>query len=102
MEISAVIITYNEEARLEGALKSLHGVASEIVVVDCHSTDETVKIARKYTSKMFERTWTNFADQKNFANRKASCPWILSLDADERISPELRKELLDLKGKEPD
>jgi len=102
MEISAVIITYNEERRLEDALKSLAGVVSEIVVVDCSSTDETVKIARRFTDRVFERAWTNFADQKNFANGKAAHPWILSLDADERVSPELRKELLDLRTAEPD
>jgi glycosyltransferase involved in cell wall biosynthesis len=102
MKISAVIITNNEEARLEGALKSLHGIASEIVVVDCHSTDATVKVARKYTDKVFERGWTSFADQKNFANSKAAFPWILSLDADERVSPELRQELLKLEEIEPE
>jgi glycosyltransferase involved in cell wall biosynthesis len=101
MDISAVIITYNEERRLEGALKSLTGVASEIIVVDCHSTDETVKIAKRYTDRVFERTWTNFGDQKNFANGKAIHPWILSLDADERLSPELRAELLEFKKTEP-
>jgi glycosyltransferase involved in cell wall biosynthesis len=102
MDISAVIITYNEERRLEDALKSLAGVVSEIVVVDCHSTDETVKIARRFTDRVFERAWTNFADQKNFANGEAAGPWILSLDADERVSPELRKELLSLRAAEPD
>ena len=102
MEISAVIITLNEERRLEGALKSLAGIVSEIVVVDCRSSDETVKIARRYTDRVFERDWTNFADQKNFGNSRASHPWIFSLDADERISPELREELLALKKTEPD
>lgn len=101
VEISAVIITYNEEDRLEGALKSLAGVASEVIVVDCHSTDGTVRIARRYTDRVFERAWTNFADQKNFGNEKAVHPWILSLDADERLSPELRKELLELRKSEP-
>jgi glycosyltransferase involved in cell wall biosynthesis len=102
MEISAVVITYNEERRLEDALKSLAGVVSEIVVVDCHSTDETVNIARRFTDRVFERAWTNFADQKNFANGKAAHPWILSLDADERVSPELREELRGLRSTEPD
>jgi len=102
VDISAVIIAYNEELRLEGALKSLAGVASEIIVVDCHSTDDTVRLARRYTDRVFERTWTSFADQKNFANSHAVHPWILSLDADERVSPELRAELLELRKTEPD
>jgi len=102
MEISAVIITSNEEKNLEGALKSVAGVVAEIVVVDCFSTDNTVKIAKKYTERIFQRAWTNFADQKNFANSKAAHPWILSLDADERVSPELREELAELKKAEPE
>jgi len=102
VEISAVIIAYNEELRLEGALKSLAGLASEIIVVDSHSTDDTVRLARRYTDRVFERAWTNFADQKNFGNDKAVHPWILSLDADERVSPELRQELLELRKSEPD
>jgi len=102
MDISAVIITYNEEKRLEAALKSVAGVASEIIIVDSFSSDDTVKIAKKYTNKVFRQKWTNFADQKNFANSRASFPWILSLDADERLSPELREELLQIKSGEPD
>ena len=102
MDISVIIITFNEGKRLEAALKSVLGLASEIIVVDSHSTDDTVRIARKYTDLVFERKWTNFADQKNFANSKASSPWILSLDADERVSPGLREEILALKsGPEP-
>ncbi len=97
MDISAVIITYNEEKRLEPALKSVEGVVSEIIVVDSYSSDETAKIAKKYTKKAFQRKWTNFADQKNYANSLASCRWILSLDADERLSPELQEEILQIK-----
>lgn len=102
MEISAVIITHDEEKKLEGALKSVRGIASEVIIVDSFSTDETVPIAKKYTKHVFQRKWTNYADQKNYANKKASFPWILSLDADERLSPELREEILRLKKKEPD
>ncbi len=101
MEISAVVITYNEEKRLDDALKSVEGIVSEIIVVDSFSSDDTVEIAKKYTDKVFERKWKNFSDQKNFANSKASCPWIFSLDADERLSSELRKEILLLKEEEP-
>lgn len=100
MEISAVIITYNEEERLEPALKSLDGIAEEIIVVDRYSDDDTVKIAKKYTNCVFQRKWTNFADQKNFANSKAKFSWILSLDADERLSPKLKEEMLQVKGQE--
>lgn len=102
MEVSVVIITYNEEKRLVEALRSAAEVASEIIVVDAYSTDDTVKIAKQYTSRVIQRKWTNFADQKNFANSKASFPWILSLDADEALSPELRDEILKLKETEPD
>jgi glycosyltransferase involved in cell wall biosynthesis len=101
MEISVVIITYNEEANIEAALKSVADIASEIIVVDRHSSDETVKIAQKYADKVILREWTNFADQKNFGNEKAKFPWILSLDADERVSDELRQEIQSLKGEEP-
>ncbi len=102
MDISVVIITYNEEKRLEPALRSVNDIASEIVVVDRFSDDDTVKLAKKYTDRVFQRKWTNFADQKNFGNSKASFPWVLSLDADERVSPELRDEILQLKEEEPE
>jgi glycosyltransferase involved in cell wall biosynthesis len=102
VEISAVIITFNEEKRLEPALKSLAGLASEIVVVDSFSTDNTVRLAKKYTNKVFQRKWTDYSDQKNYANTRASFPWILSLDADERISQELREEILKIKKEEPE
>ncbi len=101
MKISAVVITFNEEDNIEAALESVAGVASEIVVVDSYSTDRTVKLARQYTERVLERKWTNYADQKNFANLRASHPWILSLDADERLSPGLREEILALKDGEP-
>ncbi len=102
MKISAVIITYNEEKRLEAALKSLVDVVDEIIVVDRYSDDDTVKLARKYTDRVFLRRWTNFSDQKNYGNTKAKFPWILSLDADERLSPELREEIIRLKEREPE
>jgi glycosyltransferase involved in cell wall biosynthesis len=102
MQISVVIITFNEEKRLEPALKSVQGIASEIIIVDSFSEDDTVKVAKKYTDQVSRRKWTNYADQKNFANSKAKYPWILSLDADERLSPELREEINCLLDQEPD
>jgi len=101
VKISAVLITFNEEANIEAALRSLEGIASEIIVVDSHSTDLTVKIACRFTPNVVERTWTNYSDQKNFAADRAEHPWILSLDADERLSPELREELMALAKGEP-
>jgi hypothetical protein len=91
MKISAVMITHNEEKRLEAALRSVREIADEIVVVDAESTDITVRIAERHEARVFSRKWTNFADQKNFGNEQAAGPWILSLDADERVSPELRQ-----------
>lgn len=98
MDISVVIITHNEEKRLEPALLSVRDLASEIVVVDSRSTDDTVKLARKHGARVFERDWTGYADQKNFADDQAAGPWILSLDADERVSPRLREELRALRA----
>ena len=102
MDISVVIITFNEEERLEGALKSVADLADEVIVVDSFSTDKTLDLAKRYTKRIYQREWTNFSDQKNFANDKASSAWILSLDADERVSAELREEILDIKKGEPE
>jgi len=101
VKISAVVITRNEEANIEACLRSLEGIADEIIVVDSRSTDLTVKIARRFTSRVYERKWTNFSDQKNYADGLAEHPWILSLDADERLSPELREEIKALAGDDP-
>jgi glycosyltransferase involved in cell wall biosynthesis len=101
VRVSAVLITFNEEANIEAALASLSGIADEIIVVDSLSTDRTVKLARAFTDKVVVRKWTNYSDQKNFANGLASHPWILSLDADERVSDGLRTEILALRGEEP-
>ncbi len=90
--ISATLITFNEERNIEEALRSLDW-ASEVVVVDCGSSDRTIEICRRHTDKVFCRQWTGFVDQKNFAVEKAAYDWIFSLDADERVSPGLRLEI---------
>jgi glycosyltransferase involved in cell wall biosynthesis len=100
--LSASLITFNEEHNLPRVLKSLQGIADEIVVVDCGSTDRTQVIAREHGAKTITRAWTNFADQKNVAAAAASNEWILSLDADEEVSPELRQALLAWKQKQPE
>ena len=90
--VSATLITYNEERNISAALKSL-AWADEIVVVDSGSTDATVEVCRNFTDKIFERNWTGYADQKNYAVEKASHNWIFSLDADERLSTDLENEI---------
>jgi glycosyltransferase involved in cell wall biosynthesis len=95
--ISATIIAFNEEHNIREALQSLSW-ADEIVVVDSGSSDSTLDICREFTDKIFQRAWTGYVDQKNFAVEKAHHDWIFSLDADERVSPELCKEIRTLAG----
>jgi len=99
--LSACLITSNEEQNLPRALRSLEGVADEVVVVDCGSRDHTREIARAHGANVLIREWTDFAQQKNYAGAAASHDWILSLDADEELSSELRESLLCWKQKEP-
>lgn len=93
--ISATVITHNEERNIREALQSLSWV-DEIVIVDSGSSDATLEICRAFTDKIFQRGWTGYVDQKNFAVDKASHDWIFSLDADERSSPELCSEIREL------
>lgn len=99
--LSICLITLNEERNLPRALRSVEGIADEIVVVDCGSQDHTQEVARAHGVKVVMRGWTNFADQKNFAAAAASNDWILSLDADEELSTDLRKSLLEWKQRQP-
>jgi len=87
--LSVTIIAWNEEERLRACLESV-AWADEIVVVDAESADKTVQIAHEFTDKVSVRPWPGFAAQKNFAIAQATGDWILSLDADERVTPELR------------
>ncbi len=90
--VSVVVIAKNEEKRLEDCLKSAQW-ANEIVVLDDMSTDKTVEIAKKFTDKVFQREMDIEGRQRNYAYDKATQPWVLSLDADERITPELAQEI---------
>ncbi len=96
-KISACIISYNEESKIEDCLKSLLTVADEIIVVDSLSTDNTVNIARKYTEQIFPQKFLGHIEQKNLAISKASNDWIISLDCDERLSKELQQSILVIK-----
>lgn len=97
ISISAVIITYNEERNIGRCLASLEGIADEIVVVDSLSTDATQEICRKHGARVYERSFTDFADQKNYAITFAKYDYILSIDADEALSDELKKSILTVK-----
>ena len=100
MKISAIIITFNEEDRLPDALASLRGVADEIVVVDSYSTDQTAEIARQARATVYQNRFEDYGQQKNFALQKAGNDWILNLDADERVSSELKEAIKELREKE--
>lgn len=96
-KISACIISFNEEKKIEDCLKSLQGVVDEIIVVDSLSTDQTQTIARRYTDTIIEQKFLGHVEQKNLAVSHARYDWILSLDCDERLSPQLRESILAVK-----
>ncbi len=98
--LSVAIITLNEAANLPRTLKSVRW-AGEIVVVDSGSTDATLRIARNSGARVFEEPWKGFAAQKNSAIAHATGDWVLSLDADEEVSPELAREIQALVTGEP-
>jgi glycosyltransferase involved in cell wall biosynthesis len=90
--VSVAIITLNEEHNLPRTLASV-AWAGQIVVVDSGSTDRTVEIAREFGATVIERPWPGFAAQKNFAIAQCTGDWILTLDADEEVSPELQQQI---------
>ncbi|MEW7280767.1 glycosyltransferase family 2 protein [Aquimarina sp. 2201CG1-2-11] len=98
VKLSGVIITYNEEKKIERCLQSLINVTDEIVVVDSFSTDKTEEICKKYNVKFVSQKFLGYVEQKNFAITQASHDYIVSLDGDEALSPELQKSLLKLKS----
>ncbi len=91
-KLSVLIPTKNEEIHIEAVLQSV-AFADEIIVVDSFSTDNTVELAKKYTDKVWIHEYKNSGAQKNWAIPQCSHEWILVVDADERISPELQKEI---------
>src|ERR1700751_5892911 len=94
--LSACIITYNEADRIEACLRSVD-FCDEIIVVDSHSTDRTRELAAACGARVIERDWPGYRSQKQFAVDAARHEWVLCLDADERVSPELRAEILALR-----
>ncbi len=92
-KISVIIITKDESQNIKDCLESVKW-ADEIIVVDSGSKDDTVEIAKKYTDNVIFNEWKGYADQKNYALQMAKNEWVLSLDADERITESLEKEIL--------
>ena len=99
-KVSVTVITLNESAHIAAALEAVSW-ADEIIVVDSFSTDGTADIARRYTDRVVARDWPGYVDQKNYAASIAQHDWVLSIDADERVTPALRREIRDLLSREP-
>jgi glycosyltransferase involved in cell wall biosynthesis len=96
-QLSAVIITFNEEQYIETCLVSLKKVADEIIVVDSFSTDRTEEICNRHNVKFIKHKFEGYVEQKNFALTQASFPHVLSLDADEAVGDEAIKSILKVK-----
>nr|WP_239559081.1 glycosyltransferase family 2 protein [Sporohalobacter salinus] len=89
-----MVLTYNEENNITDCLDSIDWI-EEIVVVDSYSEDRSVELARKYTSKVYQREFDDFASQRNFGLDQLESEWVLVVDADERVTPELKGEILE-------
>jgi glycosyltransferase involved in cell wall biosynthesis len=100
VKLTVTVITHNEARNLAAALESVSW-ADEVVVIDSHSTDDTVAIARRAATRVEVRDWPGYGAQKNYAASIASNDWILSLDADERVTPELASDIRALMGDGP-
>lgn len=98
VKISVVVITFNEQKNIGRCLESVKGVADDIVVVDSYSDDETESICTEHGARFIPHTFHSHIDQKNWAITQAQYPHILSLDADESLSPELKEAVLAVKN----
>lgn len=98
IKISAVIITYNEEKNIHRCLSSIQEVADEIVVIDSYSTDKTKEICEKHKVKFIEHKFDGHIEQKNWAITQAKYNYVLSLDADEALTRELKESILKIKN----
>lgn len=91
--ISAVIITLNEEDKIVACIESLSSICDECIVIDAESTDQTVQIAQQLGAKVHIHKWEGYGAARNYGASIAQNQWILSIDADERLSPELSKNI---------
>ncbi|MBK8554207.1 MAG: glycosyltransferase family 2 protein [Ignavibacteria bacterium] len=94
-KVSALIICKNEENNIDECLKSVQW-CDEIILVDSHSTDNTLTIAKKHTERIFQKEWKGFAEQRKYALSLVNTEWIFSLDADERCTKQLEAEIKNL------
>lgn len=99
IQLSAVIITFNEEQNIARCLQSLQGVADEVVVVDSFSKDQTVALCNSFGAKVYSHAFEGHIQQKNYALTKASYDHVLSLDADEALDDSLKSEIIAIKGR---
>lgn len=100
--LSVIIITKDEADRIERCLESVAPLADEIIVVDSGSRDGTLDIVRRYTDKVFVTDWPGYGLQKQRALEHATCEWVLSIDADEALSPRLAEEIREVVAGAPD
>ena len=96
MNLSIGLITYNEEKNLARTLNAVKHIADEIVIVDDGSTDKTIEIAQSFNANVFIEPWKGFGPQKNSVIDKCKGDWILLLDADEEVTPELRERIREI------
>ena len=92
-KLSVFMITKNEEQRLPRTLKAIKSLADEIVIVDSGSTDNTVRVAEEYGARVYFREWDNYSAQKKYAESLCTGGWLMNLDADEELTPELALEI---------
>ena len=102
MNLSVIIIVKDEEDRIAGCLDSVKDIADEIIILDSGSSDNTVEICKQYSDKVFETDWPGYGQQKQRALSKASGVWVLSIDADERLTPGLSDEIKAVIKTEPE
>jgi glycosyltransferase involved in cell wall biosynthesis len=99
-KLSVVIITFNEDRNIRRCLESLINIADDIVVVDSFSTDKTAEICKEFGVNFISHKWEGYSGSKNFGNSNAMFDWILSLDADESLSEELKSSIIKAKEKQ--
>jgi glycosyltransferase involved in cell wall biosynthesis len=94
LPLSVSIIASNEEENLQRSFESLQGIAAEIIFVYNNCTDRSVEVAKQYEAICYEESWHGHRDQKNIALKKTTQPWVLCIDADEALSPQLRESII--------